>query len=65
MFTSLNFSWPPQLLMMFKALSFASFNLDLLAPECTIKSSYESRWLVTQALPAVLGVSVRHDGMRC
>jgi hypothetical protein len=58
MFTSFKFAWPPTLLSLFKALSFANFNLELLAPECSFKSTYEARWFVTQSLPLVLAASV-------
>ncbi len=33
-FASFNFEWPPALVALFNAFSLASFNLELLAPEC-------------------------------
>ena len=39
---------------LYHSLSLASFNLQLLAPECSITINYEDRWLVTAALPLIL-----------
>ncbi len=33
-FASFNFEWPPALVALYNAFSLASFNLELLAPEC-------------------------------
>ena len=53
-FASFKFAWPPELVAVFHSLSLASFNLQLLAPECSISVNYEDRWLVTVALPIIL-----------
>ena len=57
-FAALNFQWPPQLTSIYDAFSLASFNLDLLAPECSISVNYESKWLITEALPIILVCAV-------
>ena len=53
-FASFNFAWPPQLISLYHSLSLASFNLQLLAPECSISINYEDKWLVTASLPLIL-----------
>ncbi len=58
MFASFKLAWPPTLLSLYKAMSFANFNLELLAPECSFKVTFEARWFVTQSLPLVLAASV-------
>ena len=53
-FASFNFAWPPELTSLYHSLSLASFNLQLLAPECSFTINYADKWLVTAALPIVL-----------
>ena len=43
---------------MYHSLSLASFNLQLLAPECSFSINYEDKWLVTASLPFILLASV-------
>ena len=57
-FASFNFSWPSELVNLFHSLSLASFNLELLAPECSFSVDYEGKWLATAALPILLVVAV-------
>ena len=57
-FASFKFSWPPQLTSVFNTLSLASFNLEFLAPECTVSVHYIDKWLVTAALPIMLALAV-------
>ena len=57
-FASFKFQWPAELTAVFNALSLASFNLEFLAPECTLSIHYIDRWLATSALPVLLGVAV-------
>ena len=57
-FASFNFAWPPALVSIYHALSLASFNLELLAPECSFSVNYEDKWLVTASLPALLFLAV-------
>ena len=53
-FASLKFHWPPALLAIYNSISVASFNLDLLAPECSISVSFKEKWLLTMSLPLLL-----------
>ena len=57
-FSAFDFDWPPLLLSIYNSMSLAAFNLEFLAPECSFSVNYESKWLVTQALPVLLFVSV-------
>ena len=53
-FTSFGFKWPIGLRSIFTASSAASFNDQLLAPECSVQGwNFESKWFATQLLPAV------------
>ena len=54
MFAAFEFDWPPGLMAIFNAFSLASFNLEMLAPECSFSVNYEAKWLVTQLLPLIL-----------
>ena len=53
-FAAFNFQWPPALVSIYNSFSLASFNLDLLAPECSIAVNYEAKFFVTEALPVIL-----------
>ncbi len=53
-FAAFKFDWPPALQQLYEALSLASFNLELLAPECSVSVTFESKWLVTASLPILL-----------
>ena len=57
-FASFRFDWPPALVNLYNSISLASFNLELLAPECSFSVNYEAKWLVTQSLPLILLASV-------
>ena len=57
-FAAFKFEWPPLLVSLYNSISLASFNLELLAPECSIQVNYMDKWLVTQALPLILVLSV-------
>ena len=57
-FASFKFQWPPELTSVFDTLSLASFNLEFLAPECTVSFRYIEKWLVTSSLPIMLAVAV-------
>ena len=57
-FTEFKFDWPPALMSIYRSLSLAAFNLELLAPECSFTVDYEAKWLVTQALPLLLVCAV-------
>ena len=57
-FAAFKFQWPPLLMSLYNSVSLASFNLELLAPECTLKVNYLDKWLVTQSLPLFLLLAV-------
>jgi hypothetical protein len=58
MFSNMDFEWPAVLLTLYRGLSLINFNLELLAPECSLAVSFEQKWFVTQLLPVVLGASI-------
>ena len=47
MFAGFNFEWPPAVKGIFNVLSVANFNVNLVAPECSVALSYETKWWVT------------------
>ena len=52
-FTSFGFQWPSGLSAIFTAASAATFNDQLLAPECTLQGwTFESKWFAVQLVPA-------------
>ena len=57
-FAAFQFQWPPALVSLYEKVSLASFNLELLAPECSFSVNYAAKWLVTEALPLILVASV-------
>ncbi len=44
MFAGFDFHWPPQVKALFHALSVVNFNLDLVAPECSVSLTFETKW---------------------
>ncbi len=58
MFSNMDFEWPAALLTLYRGLSLINFNLELLAPECSLAVNFEQKWFVTQLLPIVLGASI-------
>ena len=44
MFAGFNFEWPPAVKRIFNVLSVVNFNVNLVAPECSIALSYETKW---------------------
>jgi hypothetical protein len=58
MFSNMEFEWPAALLALYRGLSLVNFNLELLAPECSLAVSYEQKWFVTQLLPLILGGTI-------
>jgi hypothetical protein len=44
MFNALDFHWPPSVKDTYNAVSLVNFNLELTAPECSIKLGYEAKW---------------------
>ena len=57
-FSAFQFQWSPALLSLYNSVSLASFNLELLAPECSFSVNYLDKWLVTEALPVLLLLAV-------
>ncbi len=60
MFSGFGFRWPPEVLDLFSAFSIINFNLELLAPECSVNIAFENKWYVVQSLPLLLlaGIAV-------
>jgi hypothetical protein len=58
MFSNMDFAWPAALLSLYRGLSLVNFNLELLAPECSLAVNFEQKWFVTQLLPLILGASI-------
>ena len=44
MFGGFGFDWPPAVKSIYSALSIVNFNFDLLAPECSVSLSFETKW---------------------
>ena len=77
-FTSLDFSWPPQLKSLFQAASASTFNTQVLAPECSISNwSFSVKCVHAPMRRGCIAVGYDHevwfrvavhvcpDGMRC
>ena len=58
MFAGFGFSWPAEVISLYNSLSLLNFNLELLAPECSVSVSFEEKWYVVQALPFVLFMGI-------
>ena len=54
MFSGFGFKWPSELVALYNAFSLVNFNLELLAPECSVTINYEQKWYVVQLLPIIL-----------
>jgi hypothetical protein len=47
--------WPPELVQIYKALSFFNLNLDLFPPECSLPHvEYKYKWLAIESFPFVM-----------
>ena len=46
MFANFGFAWPPAITSLFNLLSLVNFNLELLAPECSVSLDFEAKWCV-------------------
>jgi hypothetical protein len=44
MFSNFGFAWPPAIKAIYSAFSILNFNVELLAPECSISISFETKW---------------------
>jgi hypothetical protein len=58
MFASFEFKWPAALTTLYNTFSFANFNLELLAPECSFTVSYSTKWFLTESIPIMLVCTV-------
>jgi hypothetical protein len=57
LFAQTNIEWPGDLLSLFRALSIFNLNLELMAPECSFKFGYETKWFWTESVP-LLGFAI-------
>ena len=48
LFAGFNFQWPPEVIALYNLLSVVSFNIELLAPECTVSVSFETKFYIIQ-----------------
>ena len=53
MFVSLAFAWPQELKDVFTSISLFNFNIQILAPECSVKWSYTNKFITIAALPVM------------
>ncbi len=44
MFAGFDFDWPPAVTAIFNAFSLLNFNVELLAPECSVSINFEAKW---------------------
>ena len=58
MFASFKFKWPGALTTLYNTFSFANFNIELLAPECSFTISYAMKWFVVESIPIMLILTV-------
>ena len=58
MFASFKFKWPGALTTLYDTFSFANFNIELLAPECSFTISYSTKWFLTESIPVMLVCTV-------
>jgi hypothetical protein len=65
MFASFEFKWPAALTTLYNTFSFANFNLELLAPECSFTVSYSTKWFLTESIPVMLVCTVVALGAWC
>ncbi len=54
MFAGFDFDWPPAVKAVYNLYSLVNFNLELLAPECSLSINIEAKWLVPILLSAVV-----------
>ncbi len=54
MFASYKFHWPGALTTIYNLFSFANFNVELLAPECSFSFTYDLKWTLTESIPLVI-----------
>ena len=54
MFASFNFAWPVSLKGILNTVSASNLNMQLLAPECSLKFSFTQLWLAVAAVPILV-----------
>ena len=54
MFASFQFDWPVSIQFLFNVFSFTNFNVELVAPECSLSFNYSQKWFTIQALPLLM-----------
>jgi hypothetical protein len=58
MFASFNFAWPVQLRGILNTVSASNLNIQLLAPECSLKFSFTAQWTSVALIPVLVVGSV-------
>ena len=53
MFAGFGFDWPDAIIAIYDAFSIANFNFDLLAPECSVSLTFESKWCVDTGVTSI------------
>jgi hypothetical protein len=54
MFANFNFAWPVALRGIFNTVSASNLNLQLLAPECSLKLDFQQQWFGVAILPLLI-----------
>ena len=58
MFAAFDFAWPVALRRSLNSVSASNFNLQILAPECSVTWSFKQRFYITQSIPVLMFVSL-------
>ena len=58
MFSGFGFQWPVDIAAIYNVFSIINFNLELLAPECSVSINFEAKWYIIQSLPLILLVGI-------
>jgi hypothetical protein len=53
MFVNLAFAWPQELKDVFSPISLFNFNIQILAPECSVKWTYTNKFFTIASLPVL------------
>jgi hypothetical protein len=54
MFASFNFAWPASLKGILNTVSASNMNMQLLAPECSLKFSFSDQWFAVALMPVIV-----------
>jgi hypothetical protein len=52
--SSFKFQWPPIIVMMFNVMSASSANIEITAPECSVKWTFVQKWVILFSLPLLV-----------